>query len=59
MTVYDNGNYRVDTLLRDGVTWYGVFDDVSNGLVWATTNKEDAIAAAHRYQAIFNGRCAL
>lgn len=50
--IYSNGQYRVEAMLLDGVTWYGVFDNSSKGLIWATPEKRKAIEQADYYARI-------
>lgn len=50
--IYSNGQYRVEAMLLDGVTWYGVFDNASKGMIWATPEKHKAIEQADYYARI-------
>lgn len=50
--IYTNGKYKVETMLLNGVTWYGVFDTTSKGMIWATTDKKKAIQQANYYSTI-------
>lgn len=50
--IYNNGRCRVEAMVLDGVTWYGVFDNASKGMIQATPEKRKAIEQADYYARI-------